>query len=477
MAEKSDRKSLSILILGAALAILADLLAPPGRQGIAAPGKEPPAAGSEKTASILASPGKFGKLTFAPNQLAANKWYRPLGELINGHIEESFAVESLWPRLESLLIAEHGAFGLNAAEIGHMSSQTLARFRSKGLAISVETPAFTQCLSGRQLGELEFFGRSPPGPDLFRSIFKLSPETDKRFDPKDKGWFYTRDGLSFTPDEIVLDERIPNLLPRFDLDELLQEPSAGWEARKSNALHDDCPGASQFHSGEDRITGLIEDFLEYHAEMTKRFEKPPAFSFHWNVIAGWEWRDEACLDRLAASDPDPAKFEHDYRYLAHACYNDSAVLSQLLDRLCKAGACPRAVYLDMDITYLTEYALEAIRRDRAAIRAHGVGFGVDLTDECNERAHCVMRGAGPDRMILQEDEGKEAGGSESAAAQKSVLNKFAFLRLHDVIDGDAFIRMQSWSTKPKETGAEISESRADSLPDTALKIFTKQQTR
>ena len=284
----------------------------------------------------------------------------------------------LWPRLEALLIAQHGALGISAAEIGHISSATLARFRKKGLAISVESPAFTQCFSGRQLGELEFFGRSPPGADLFRSIFQLAPETDDRFDPKDKGWFYTRDGVSFTPDEIVLDERIPGLLPHFDLDKLLPDPTKSWEARKEAARHDNCPQAAQFHNGADRVTSLLEDFVDYRAEMVRRFKTPPAFSFHWNLNAGWEWRDEACLDRLAERDPETTKFEHDYRYLEHPCHKDSAVLSRLLDRLCSANACPRTVYLDMDLTYLTGYALDAVRRDKAVLRAHGVGFGLDL---------------------------------------------------------------------------------------------------
>jgi hypothetical protein len=235
-----DWKRGSIFLLGAAV-LLAAVSAP------FVQGKAETAPAAEPTASILERPLRsFGKLIFVPNQLTAAKWYRPGGDLINGHIEESFADETLWPRLEGLLVAAHGAFGLNAAEIGHMSSETLARFRSKGLAISVDTPAFTQCFTGRQLGELEFFGRSPPGPDLFRSIFQLSPETDGRIDPKDKGWFYTRDGVSFAPDEIVLDERMPNLLPHFEFDQLLRTPTAGWEKRKLAARRDDCPGRCRY---------------------------------------------------------------------------------------------------------------------------------------------------------------------------------------------------------------------------------------
>jgi len=416
----------------------------------------------------LSPPGKY---TFAPNQLAANQWYQPGGGLINGHITESFGREELWPGLRTRLKTNHGALGIPAAEIGFMTSGTLARFRAEGLRVSVETPAFTQCLSGAQIADLELAGRSPPGRNLFQTIFHVAGESG-RTDPTGKGWFVTRDGQSYTPDEVVLDERVPNLLASFDLDTLLRNAATqGWAARKAAARHDPCAAASAFHPGVDRLTGLLGDYLAYHSALAARFKAPPAFSFHWNVNAGWEWRDEPCLDALAQKDPDPKTFEHDYRYLAGACHRDSATLARLLDQLCAAHACPFAVYLDMDLVYLTPYAIDAIQRDKAVIRAHGVAFGIDLTDECDGKPGCVDGLTSVDHFGVVP---ANSGSNDNGLDQQTIVNTYDFLRRSGVIDADTHVRIQSWSTRPHEVGAAVSEKSPGSFANTALYLFANR---
>ena len=56
--------------------------------------------------------GPPGRYTFAPNQIAANEWYKPVGQLVNGHIEESFGNARNWSELRHFLRDTKGAFGV-----------------------------------------------------------------------------------------------------------------------------------------------------------------------------------------------------------------------------------------------------------------------------------------------------------------------------------------------------------------------------
>jgi len=429
-------------------------------------------AGSGRGAELTQPIADAGPYSFAPNQLAAAEWYRPQGAAINGHVAGSFTETDLWPRLFDFLRRTDSSLGINAAEIGHLTSDQLLAFRTAGVPISTEMPAWTQCFSGRSLGDLEFLGDPVEGKNLFETIFHISTATG-RFDPAGRGWFVTKDGQDYAPDEIVLDHRIPALLPSFNAEILLAgDGGLTWEARKAKARVDPCPQADAFHAEDDRLTGLIRDYLDYAEVMTRRFANRPAFSFHWNVHPGWEWADEQCLDALHVSHPNPASFERAFRFLEAPCHRDTAILSRLLDVLCNSGACPRAVFMDMELQYRTDYALDVLRRNKDVLRKHGVAFGVDLADECNEQLGCQQISPASGQMKL-EQESISDDKSINLLDQRSLSQKFEFLLANGIIDQSTHVRFESWSARPIEKEGQIDETIQGSYANTALRIVCR----
>jgi hypothetical protein len=427
-------------------------------------------AGNGQAADLLQPIQSSGKYTFAPNQLAAAEWYRPQGHVINGHIAESFAKTNLWPKIYDFLRGTHGSFGINAAEVGYLTADQLLGFRNAGIVISTEMPAWTQCFGGRVLGQAEFFGEPAGGQNLFQSVFHITT-ANGRPDPAGRGWFVTKDGQDYAPDEVVLDHRIPGLLPSFKGDALLASATGlTWEQRKARARTDPCPAADAFHPPSDRLTGLIQDYLDYARVMARRFPDKPAFSFHWNVHPGWEWGDEQCLDALQSLHPDPASFERAFRYLEKPCHRDTLILSRLLDVLCDAGACPGTVFMDIELNYQTGYALDVLRRNKDVLSKHGVSFGVDLSDECNERAMCLQVSRTPGHMSLEQEKVDDSK-SENLLNRDSLVHKFEFLHANGIIDRDTHLRFESWSRRPIEQGPQVDEANPGSYANTMLHMI------
>ncbi|MDR3308717.1 MAG: hypothetical protein LBS80_02055, partial [Tannerella sp.] len=172
--------------------------------------------GKNKEVTTTKPPASF---SFVANQCGGNVWYKPDGTIVNGHIDESFGNRDLWPELIENLKRTGGSFSLYAAEIGYMSSENgfLSIVKSEGIPVSVEMPGFTACIPGALLGESELNGKTVDGKNLFSTRYGIT-HSDNRIDPDEKGWFVTKDGQPFIPDEILFDERIPNLLPQFDAD-------------------------------------------------------------------------------------------------------------------------------------------------------------------------------------------------------------------------------------------------------------------
>ncbi|CAF4000933.1 unnamed protein product, partial [Adineta steineri] len=126
-----------------------------------------------------------GKFDFGPNQLASNIWYKPKGQLINGHYENSYSNFSLWSNLLLNLQNNNGSISIQASEIGYMKNEALMNFRKNNISVIVVLPAFTQCYDGTILGLLELYGESPK-ENLFCKIFNICNSTDRQ-DPNGKG--------------------------------------------------------------------------------------------------------------------------------------------------------------------------------------------------------------------------------------------------------------------------------------------------
>lgn len=426
-------------------------------------------------AQVLIGKGKFD---FGPNQLASNVWYKPRGNLINGHFENSYSNFTLWPNLQLHLRKNNGSVIIPASEIGYMKNEALMAFRQNNIPIIVASPGFTQCYDGTVIGLLELYGQSPK-ENLFCTIFEICNITDRQ-DPNGKGWFVTRDGFSYTPDLFNFDERIPNLVPHLDYDKLMNtsanppqwlHPDLSWADRKTLARHDPCPAA-----GVDRIANLMQDYVKYLTVMNEKFNstKIPRIQINWNVIEVWEWIDEHCLDLLYEKFNDAIEFDHAYRYVTYPCHQDTQHLNDLVELLCSIGNCPEVVYMDMDLTYLTSYTLDVLHRNKQILNALNVSFGINLVDQCVEYDNCVAEISSSDssRVVLNFDAAsKYPNLTRNQMQELSLNNVLNFLINQTIVDEDTHIAIISWTTWPIEIGEEIVETKSGGMAHTGNEIF------
>ncbi|CAF1590690.1 unnamed protein product [Adineta ricciae] len=417
-----------------------------------------------------------GKYDFGPNQLASNVWYRPKGQLINGHYEHSYSNFTLWPKLRQHLIKNNGSISIQASEIGYMTNDMLMAFRRQNLSIIVVSPAFTQCYDGTSLGLLEFYGQSPSKDNLFCQIFQICDPIDRQ-DPNGKGWFVTKDGFSFTPDLLNFDERMPNLVSYLDYDKLINRtvnpvewyfPSRSWNDRKAFARIDPCPQA-----GSNRTANLMSDYVKYISIMNQKFNstKIPQIQINWNVIEGWEWRDESCLDLLYAKYPNASDFDHAYRYVTDPCHHDSQYLQKLVDLLCSVNACPQVVYMDVDLTYITSYSVDVLRLNKQILNKLNISFGINLVDQCVEFDNCVAEILSSQVVLNLDAHSKYPNLTRNQMQEFSLKNVLNFLINQTVVDKDTHIAITSWTTWPMEINEDIVESTAGGMAHTANEIF------
>jgi len=426
---------------------------------------------TEAASGVGEPPAPPAAFSFAPNQFAGSLWYRPGNpeRLINGHLDESFGREELWPVLRRNLKENRGFFGMTAAEIGHLrdSAGLLTLLRSERIPVSVEVPAFTQPLDGAQLARAEIHGEAVDGVDIFSSIFRIS-------DPKDRpnlsgaGWFVTRDGTPFIPDELVFDERIPNLLPEFDAAVLARTPG-NWEQRKQ-AARKLSPFTAARQPYDRLLASLIQDYVSYLQVARARWgSRMPAISLHWNVNPGWEWRDEKGLDAIHAGDPAWFKTPEEFHRVVFTSpqYNSVHYLNQLLDVLAAAGFKPRTVFMDVDWTYSIPYITEVLRRHKTALAARGIQMGINVVEaSLGEQEELFYDG-----HTLQKRADPRA--APNALYENTLVAIMEYLRGSGVYGMGMQIRVGSWSRRPSETGTAVNEATVGSLAHAANQIITR----
>ena len=407
------------------------------------------------------------QISFAPNQLAANAWYRPgmPPELINGHLDASFGDASRWPKLLQVLRKTKGSFSVFAAEIGYLQTRSglLPLLRANHIPISVETPGFTQAGDGESLGRMEILGEPLGGQNAFKTIFQIGSPVD-RPNPDGKGWFVTADGQPFIPDELLFDERIPNLLPTFD-PELLAHTVGTWDQRKDAARSGGkYPTTSGYRA---RMRTLMQDYVRYlKVAQTHWGSRMPAISLHWNVNPGWEWRDEAGLDTIHAADPH--WFDTPSNYYAIVArrpqFNSVVYLEELIEVLTKAGFKPRTIYMDVDWTYDVPYILETLKRHKASLEHRGVQMAINIAEASLANAEA---------LTFSQNRLSRVSASDSPTNllyERTLLAITDFLKANGLTGDGIQLRVASWSPRPKEVGNQIDERLPGSLAHTALEI-------
>lgn len=407
--------------------------------------------------------------SFAPNQLAGSPWYRPGDQdrVINGHLDESFGQRERWPILLGNLKTHHGAFGIPAAEIGHLkdSGGLLTLLRSEGIPVSVELPAWTQPLDAAQLARAEILGAAVDGVNIFSSIFRIDAPHD-RPNPYGSGWFVTSDGTPFIPNEIAFDERIPNLLPEFDA-ALLAETLGSWEQRKQAArkLH---PFMASRQPYDRLLESLMQDYVRYLVVARAHWgDRMPAVSLHWNVNPAWEWRDEKGLDAIHAANPAWCETPEDFYRIVFTSpqYNSVCYLEQLLDVLGAAGFKPRTVFMDVDWNYSLPYVTEVLRRHKSSLAARGVQMGINVVEAgLGEREELVYDGHTLTRRVTPTT-------PPNVLYENTLVAIMAYLRGSGLYEPGMQIRVGSWSRRPAETNAEVDEATPGSLAHAANRII------
>lgn len=416
------------------------------------------------------SPGSL--LSFVPNQLAGNAWYRPGNppQLINGHLDDSFGRRELWPQLIRNLKRMHGSFSVFAAEIGHLSSTRglLPLLKAEHIPIAVEMPGFTQCLDGTLLGEAEIEGKPVHGTDnIFETIFRISHPTD-RTDPNGKGWFVTADGKPFVPDEILFDERIPNLLPEFD-PEILARTQGSWEQRKQAARKPNGCAISPLPYPE-LLSTLMQDYVRFLQVAKRHWGKHmPAIGIHWNVTPGWEWRDPQGFDAIYAKDPHYFDTPANFWAIVQRCpqYNSVVYLNRLIDTLAAAGFKPATVFMDVDWTYDIPYITEALKRHKTNLKARGVQMGINV----------VEASIGDQEELFYD--GHTLKKRSVSKARPNLLYENTLIAIVQYLQGSGIyeqgvqMRVGSWSHRPYEVNRQIDEKTPGSLAHTANEIVKR----
>lgn len=391
------------------------------------------------------------KFSFSPNQLAANVWYKPgtPPALINGHLDESFGVASRWPTLRRHLAQTGGAFGIMAAELAHLHPRTglLALLKAEGIPTAVEVPAFTQPQDGATLARLELTGAG------MAAIFQTEPGR--------KGWFVTRDGAPFRPDELIFDERLPNLLPTFD-PVRLATTKGSWDERKQAARQQ--PKANR--------QALMQDYVAYLTVAKAHWGTLPAVSLHWNVNPGWEWRDEDGLDTIHASDP--TYFDTPERFWQvvgrKPQYNSVRYLDQLLAVLKAAGFTPKTVYMDVDWTYDIPYITEVLRRHQRSLARQGVQLGINVVEASLTDQEALRYKDKTLRRVT------DPGTAPNLLYAQTLIAITAFLQAQGLATPAVQLRIGSWSHRPYEVREQVEESRPGSLAHTACRIIEARRS-
>lgn len=203
--------------------------------------------------------------------------------------------------------------------------------------------------------------------------------------------------------------------------------------------------------------------------------KIPRIQINWNVIEGWEWRDEYCLDLLYKKYNDSIDFDHAYRYVTNPCHEDTRHLNDLIQLLCSIGHCPEVVYMDMDLTYITSYSLEVLQMNKFILKEYQVPFGINLVDQCVERDNCVteiLSITNPPELILNLNANATYPNfTRNQMQEHSLMNVLNFLIDLQIVDDNTHIAITSWTSWPDEIGSEINETNPGGMAHTANQLF------
>ncbi len=408
---------------------------------------------------------KSADFSFVPNQLAGNWWYRPWGSIINNHLDDSFGNPEVWPVLRENLRKSGGPFSIYASEIGFMHSEKglLPLLAAEGIPISVEMHGFTQCVPADQMARAELFGVAIPGSGLFSEKTRITnPETGR-------GWFVTADGKDMIPGQVLFDERMPNLCPVID-EKVLASTKGTWEQRLAAARQLNGRCAVSALSWDELLPALREDYVKFlNVAKEKWGKRMPQVGVHWNVVAGWEWRDQKAISAVNAVDPEfynnPDNFRVAYKRYPELHFNSVAYLQQLIDVLEKAGFKPSVILMDVDWNYDLEYSAKLLKMHKEALKKRGVMMGINIVEaELPRDGQLDFDGKTLVRSIVP-------AANPNLQYESTLVSIVEYLIASGIYEPGMQIRVGSWSPRPYEIGAQVGETLPGSLAHAANRIY------
>ncbi len=426
---------------------------------------------------------EFPIFSFVANQTKSAEWYKPQPsyDYVNAHLDESFGKKELYPQLIENLKESGGYFSIYASEVNFLKENGgfLSVMRDEGIRISVEMPGMTQPISGDKLAEAELNGKTVDGTNIFASIFRLTASVlDGRTNPDQKGWFVNKDRKDFIPDMLIFDERQPNLVPEIDPDVLHDTPGT-IDQKITAALKYNNMNSRYRKPFNNLLATLREDYALYlQVAKTKWGDKMPKVGIHWNVVVGWEWRDQSSVKEIYAIDPslyDGANYWHNFyrayaerkTALASALYKSVDYLSDYIDYLTEQGFKPTIVYMDVDWRYDLDYVKTVLLKHREMLKTKGVQLGINVVEAGYKSNYDEMVCSGTTLTSYIRSSSSNPNvlyGNTLVACTQWLINT-------GIYEQGMQIRVGSWSPRPYEIGDQINENTPGSLANTANKIY------
>jgi hypothetical protein len=211
----------------------------------------------------------------------------------------------------------------------------------------------------------------------------------------------------------------------------------------------------------------MQDYVDFLNVAKEKWDnKMPAVGIHWNVIAGWDWRDQKGMDAVHTQYPDYFNTADSFGMVwqTHPQYCYVQYLNDLIDVLDKAGFKPRTVYMDVDWRYSIPYITEVLKRHKTALKTKGVQLGINIVEATlQDNEELYYNGS-----TLLKRTGQSNNPNE--LYENTLIAITQFLKGSGIYEENMQMRVGSWSHRPYETGILVNEKIPGSMAHTANEI-------
>ncbi len=394
------------------------------------------------------------------------------GPNVSSHFDKSYgAYPELWSELRSGLKACGGYFLIYAYELGYLRTDSglLPLLKQEGIPIAVELHGMTQPIKGDVLARAELYGDPVDGVNIFQSIFRIPVESE-RTNPDLKGWFVGKDRKAIVPDLILFDERQPNLCPTIDPMTLATTPGTFDERLKAAAQYNHNVARYRNKPFDDLLATLREDYILFCQVAKEKWgEQMPDVGLHWNVIVGWEWRDQGAMKAIHEANSTfyhyPGNFHAAYKTFPQHSYKSVEYLARYIDEMEAAGCKPVVVCMDVDWNYDLDYVEKILNMHKAMLKTKGVQLSINVVEGALSNDEELYYNAG----TLQRRTRTDTGANQ--LYENTLVSITQWLIDKGIYERGMQLRVGSWTVRPIEPEEQIDETVPGSMAHTANLIY------